>query len=201
MQREEDDIQVYTVIKLIKRLFIILNILLLLSLGVVYAIQGNNLGILGIAHITGYDLNSDILPLYPVPWPDGSYFNSTTLPAALTHGEEDWIVDTFYLDIIKPPSVANNGMNNFTMTFQITNPTVYTWTAGQAGAVIVSGIYSSVSATLSAATVNPGGNVIITFSFRTKIDITSYDEARITVSYTMAGKPRYFYIDIVMRPA
>ncbi|MCL1851472.1 MAG: hypothetical protein FWF88_00355 [Peptococcaceae bacterium] len=186
--------------KVFRRGFLIINTLLLLSLSIAYAAQANNLGVLGTAQVSGYDLNSDTLAVFPIPWADGSYFYSSNLPAALTHGEEDWIGDTFYLNIVKPPSVANNGMNNFTMEFKFNNPTVYAWTSGQAGAVTVSGVYSSVAAALSSTTVNPGQSVTVTFSFRTKIDINSTDEAKITISYVMAGKPRYIYISVVMRP-
>ena len=177
-----------------------MNIALLLFMGWAYGAEANKLDILGIAYVTDFDLGSDALPIFPVPWPGGSYFNSTNLPPTLTQGEEAWIGDTFYLDIAKPPSVGNHGQNHFTMTFQAVNPTNYVWTEGLADAAIVSGIYSTVEATLSKRTVNPGENFFITFAFKTKIDVTSLDETRISVSYMMVGKRRYAYINIVMRP-
>ncbi|MCL1790001.1 MAG: hypothetical protein FWG40_01370 [Peptococcaceae bacterium] len=187
-------------VQLFRRIFLILNSLILLSLGVAYAAQANNLGVLGTAHVSGYDLDSEILPVFPVPWDSGSYFYSSNLPAALTQGQEDWIGDTFFLNIAKPPSVANNGMNNFTMEFRFSNATAHIWTVGQAEATIVSGVYSSVAATLSATTVNPGQSVTVTFTFRTKIDITTEDEARIKVSYLVAGIRRYIIINVMLRP-
>jgi len=183
-----------------RTLFLLTNILLLIALSAVYAAEANQLDIYGVAYVTDWDLSGDDLPIFPILWPNGSYFYSANLPAALTQGDEDWIGSTFHLDIVKPPSVSNNGQNQFTMQFQIINPTNYQWTNGQASAVIVSGIYSTVGATLSTTTVGPEGMVTITFSFKTKIDITSTDEAHITVSFEMAGKRRYFYIDIIMRP-
>jgi len=183
-----------------KKIIIIINVLLLLFMGVVYAAEAGQLGILGIAYVTDFDLGSDRLPIFPIPWPNGSYFNSANLPTQLSFGEEAWIEDTFYLSIVKPPSVANNGQNQFTMEFRVVNPTNYTWTEGLTSAAIQSGVYSTVASSLSALTVNPGGSVVITFSFKTKIDINSYDLTRIDVSYMMAGLRRYFHIEILMRP-
>ncbi|MCL2694988.1 MAG: hypothetical protein FWE69_01530 [Clostridiales bacterium] len=185
---------------MIKRLALIAYSALILTMSVVYAAEANRLDVLGVAYVTDFDLGGDGLPVFPIPWPGGSYFRSTNLPAALTQGQEAWAGDTFTLDIIKPPSVANNGMNNFTMEFAIVNPTNYTWTGGTATAVIVSGVFSTVAASLSTTTVAPGQSVTITFSFRTKIDIESLDKTRITVSFMMAGKRRYCYIDVIMRP-
>jgi hypothetical protein len=188
-------------IKIVKRILIIINTFLLLTLGVVYAAQANNLGVLGVAYITGYDFESDTLPVYPVPWPDnGSYFRSTNLPPTLTQGTEEWIGNTFYLQIIKPPSLPNQGMNNFSMTFQINNPTTYPWTNGQASAAAVSGTFNALGATLSTPTLSPGDTVTVTLTFQTKIELSSKDEVRILISYVVAGKPRYFYINIIMEP-
>jgi len=173
-------------------------ILMVLSMGMAFSAGSNRLDIYGIAYVMDFRL--DMLPVFPLLNSAGSYFSSTNLPVALTHGDEAWIEDTFYLNIVKPPSVANNGMNNFTMTFDVLNPTVYTWTSGLAEAVIVRGIYSTVGATLSSATISPNQKLTITFTFRTKIDIGSFDEARVSVSYIVGGIRRYIYINIIMRP-
>ena len=173
-------------------------IALTLSMSLVFAAEANSLDIFGIAYVSDFRL--DMLPIFPLVDAEGSYFSSANLPVALTHGDESWVGDTFYLSIVKPPSVANHGQNQFTMTFNVMNPTNYVWTSGQAAASIKQGVYSTVGATLSAATVNPGQKLTITFSFKTKIDITSYDQAHISVSYIVGGVRRYVYINVVMRP-
>ena len=183
---------------MLKKVLIIGYVLMVLSMSVAFSAQANRLDIFGIAYVMDY--NMDMLPVFPLLNANGSYFSSTNLPAALTHGDEAWIEDTFYLNIVKPPSIGNNGMNNFTMTFDVMNPTNYTWTSGLADAAIIRGIYSTVGATLSSATVVPEQKLTITFSFRTKIDVTSLDEARVSVSFLVSGVRRYVYINIIMRP-
>ena len=181
-----------------KRTILTGYIAMLLSMSIVFASTANRLDIYGIAYVSNFSITA--LPVFPLVNPDGSYFYSANLPAALTHGDEAWIGDTFYLNIVKPLSVANNGQNQFTMVFNVLNPTNYVWTEGQATATVKSGVYSTVGATLSTATVNPNQSVAITFSFKTKIDITSYDEAQVAVSYIVGGVRRYIYINIIMRP-
>ena len=183
---------------MLKKIAAAILIILTFFSSVAFAAQTNSLDVLGIAFISVYE--SESLPIFPLVNAQGSYFSSNNLPAALTHGEEEWVGDTFYLNIVKPPTVGNNGQNMFTMTFDLMNSTNHTWTSGTASARIVSGIYSDVGATLSSTTVNPGQRLTVTFSFKTKIDIASYDEARITVSFIMAGERRYVYMNIIMRP-
>jgi len=184
--------------RLFKKTLIAGYVLMVLSMGFAYAAETNRLDIFGIAYVSDFRL--DMLPIFPLVNAEGSYFTSTNLPVALTHGEESWVGDTFYLNIVKPPSVANNGQNQFTMNFDVLNPTNYVWTLGEASASIEQGVYSTVGATLSALTVEPGQKLTITFSFKTKIDITSFDQAHIAVSYVVGGARRYVYINIVMRP-
>ena len=188
--------------KIIKNLVLVLYVILLVSLSIVYAADGNQLAFVGIAFIAEYTLGT-ALPVFPIPNSEGQYFSSTTLPSVLTHGDESWIGDTFTLTIIKPPSVANNGNNHFTMTFQISNPTELVWTSGLAEVISTSGGQwetKNASVSLSSTTVNPGQIITITFAFSTKIVVNAIDNAKIAVSYIVAGERRYIYMDISMVP-
>ena len=185
--------------KIIKNIVLILYVIILISLSIVYADNGNQLEFVGIAFIAEYHLGAT-LPVFPVVNAQGRYFTTTTMPPALTHGTESWVGDTFTLVIVKPPSVANNGDNNFTMTFQISNPTQLTWTSGLAEVIAVSGVWKSTAAALNYTTAAPGQTITITFSFATKIDINSVDNVKIAISYMVAGMRRYIYMDISMVP-
>ena len=56
------------------------------------------------------------------------------------------------------------------------------------------------SVLLSSTTANPGQIITITFNFSTKIVVNSIDNAKIAVSYIVAGVRRYIYMDISMVP-
>jgi len=185
--------------KIVKNVILILYVIILLSLSFAYAADGSQLEFVGIAFIAEYELGNT-LPVFPIVNSQGQYFSSSDLPAALTHGTEEWVGDTFTLTIVKPPSVANNGNNHFSMTFQISNPTQLVWTSGLAEVTFTAGVWKSEIVTLSSTTANPGQIITITFSFSTKIDITETDEVRIAVSYIVAGLRRYIYMDISMVP-
>ena len=185
--------------KAIKNILVVLYVFLLVSLSVAYATTNNQLEFLGVAFIAEYELGST-LPVFPIVNSKGQYFSSTNLPVALTHGDESWIGDTFTLTIVKPPSVANSGNNHFTMTFQISNPTSLSWTSGLAEVVSISGEWKSATATVSSATASPGQIITITFSFSTKIVVSTKDSARVAVSYIVSGVRRYIYMDISMVP-
>jgi len=184
--------------KIIKKTLIFLYVIVLVSLSIVYA-DSNQLSFVGIAYIAEYHLGT-MLPIFPIVNIQGKYFSSANLPAALTHGTETWIGDTFTLAILKPPSVANNGNNHFSMTFQVSNPTQLVWTGGLAEVVSIGGEWKTATATVSSTTVNPGQIITITFSFSTKIVVSSTDSAKIAVSYIVAGERRYVYMDISMMP-
>ena len=183
---------------MLRRAILLGYVAMVLSMGIAFAADANRLNIFGIAYVA--DFNMDMLPIFPLVNTKGSYFTSANLPAALTQGDEDWIGDTFYLNIVKPPSVANNGQNMFSITFDVMNPTNYIWTSGVATATIISGVYSTVGASLSSTTVNPDQKLTITFTFKTKIDITSVDNTKIDVSFVVGGAVRHVYINIIMRP-
>lgn len=184
--------------KIIKNIVLVLYVMILVSLSIVYA-DNNQLSFIGIAYIAEYELGT-MLPVFPIVNSQGKYFSSTTLPSALTHGAESWVGDTFTLTIVKPPSVANNGNNHFSMTFQISNPTQLTWTSGTAQVISTGGEWKSAAVALSSTTANPGQIITITFSFSTKIVITSTDNAKIAVSYIVSGVRRYIYMNISMVP-
>ena len=120
-----------------KKMALVLYVIVLVSLSIVYA-GGNQLSFVGIAYIAEYELGT-MLPIFPIVNSQGGYFSSTNLPSALTHGEESWVGNTFTLIIVKPPSVANQGNNHFSMTFQISNPTQLVWTSGLAEVLSTSG--------------------------------------------------------------
>ena len=188
-----------------KKLFLWAYTALLLSMSAVYAAEANRLNVLGVAYVTDFDMESGALPILPVSLPDGNYFRSVNLPKALTQERESWDGDTFRLIIRKSLDDAdlddvNDDGNEFAVELKINNPTNYAWTDGTANTKIVSG-GGTASATLSAREVKPDENVTVGVSVQANTDMAGTCETRTTISFVMAGKPRYFYVHIILEPS
>ena len=141
------------------------------------------------------DSNSTTLPIIVNPDEDGQYFTFTNFPAGINYVGDHYDGDTFTFVLAKPQSVSNSGNNTFSFTLPITNGSSYQWTAGLVGAAIGGGVFNKVEPTLSATTVNSGASVNVVHSIMSKIDVSTTDDVRVTISFMVNGVRRELFVD------
>ena len=108
--------------------------IMVLSLGVTYAIGANQMAITGQAYFVAQigSLGPGVLPIAPIDTTgNGSYFTPNITGQQQLQIISQYYQDgDFYLSICS--SNSNNGNTSASISFQMMNPTVYTWSTGTA---------------------------------------------------------------------
>lgn len=187
-------------------------IIMVLSLGLVYAIGTNEMAIFGQAYLVS-QMRGDKLPVYPIP--NGENPNEYFTPN-ISGNQQIEIINQryddgdFYLSICSNNS--NNGNTTFNIDFSFLNPTAYAWTNGRAtiasyptgegGIPNQSFTFQSVSVTPTAITTNE--SALVTLNMQAQLGKnTTQGSAIVTITYDIAGTsyPTKIYFKYFARTA
>jgi len=138
------------------------------------------------------------MPIAPVLPPSGNFFTIPTLPAGNTIGGSNFADDTFTF-VLRKPATIPNGMNNFSFSLPLTNPTSSPWTAGQVRIDSSNLVANSIAPSLSSVTIAPGATINVNLAFQARMSAT-IDLVRFEVSYLVEGVRRNIYIDFYWIP-
>lgn len=184
------------------KVFLIINIVLfvyLACLAIGYAFFSESLTINGVASTVDYYAGT-ALPTTPVilDSQNNRYHLASNVQSKISFTSENWADDTITLTYTKyfGMSIGSDVTSTFKVSFS--NPTTLPYTDGEVKAEITEntgGMLKDVSATISSTTLQPNEICEVTLNFHTKITWRPNTEtAKVTVSYTLQGKPRYFYL-------
>ena len=135
---------------------------------------------------------------------NGQYVTFTNMPAGNDILGTAWNGQTFTFVLVKPVTMANSGMQNYSFTtVPIRNASSVQWTGGTATSQIVSGTFNKATAAAPSPTTVPGsGSLTVTVDIQAKVDVAVIDNVKTTVTYALAGiSPNpSFYIDFYWIP-
>lgn len=142
--------------------------LIVLTLGIVYAAEHGTLTVSGTAYFVSQGVG-DTLPVFPVADDEGDYFNFTTLQPGtnLVIEEQYYENNNMHLTLCKG-GASNNGNQTWTMIFTFMNPTTVNWTNGRTSYANLQGNnnFAVQSLTTTPTTLIPGATATVTFSMR-----------------------------------
>jgi hypothetical protein len=172
-----------------------LFIIMVLSLGITYALGAGQMQISGQAYFVPQpDIDTDLLPIYPIdPNGDGNYIIVSGIGGATVYViQQEYIEGNLHLSICTNNS--NNGNLSFSMALQFANPTVYTWTNGSVtsvsptppgeGGIPITGNFTFFAPSLTPTTLTTGQIATITLPIRAQLGRPdSGGSATVTVQY------------------
>jgi hypothetical protein len=178
-----------------------------LSLGITYAVGGNQLQISGSAYFLWQDDDSDRIPTVPIDVDgNGNFFVPMVTGEQNINIIEQHATDgNLYLSICTANS--NNGNTTWSIQFQIANPTVAVWTDGRT--VIESPIpggrpnhrFSFNSAVLSPINLEAGHTATVNLNMTSQLgQADAGGSANIYVYYTIQGVERVKIIHFTYVP-
>lgn len=174
-------------------------IIIVLSLGSVYATSAGSMSIFGQVYFVT-QLSGDKLPIYPIP--NGNNPNEYFTPnisgqERIEIIEQKYEDGDLYLSICS--SNSNNGNTSFSISFSFLNPTSYTWTNGTATVLtyptasggIANNSFTFRSATATPTTVVTNQEVLVTLDMQAQLGkIETCGSAIVNVTYNVSGGAR-----------
>lgn len=186
--------------KCLRKIIMIASFIYLCSLGIGYAVFSENLNVNGVArtidYIAGDDLKVEVVKLNAV---NNRY--STDSYKFITIDYDREVIENNNFDLYYSISGATTSNKTVTYTIQLTNNTNYTFSDGAITTEITANSKDGLKSTngsIDKTILNPGETVNVNFVIETKMSVLSSTmSARATVSYTMLGKTRYYYFNVI----
>lgn len=186
--------------KTIRKIIIAASVIYLCSLGIGYAIFSETLNINGVArtidYVAGDDLKVEVVKLNAT---NNRYSTDTYDFITINYDRE--VIENNVFDLYYTISGFTTSNKTVTYTIQLTNNTNYTFSNGAIATEITANSKDglrSTDASIDKTILNPGETVNVSLVIETKMTVLSSTmSARATISYTMLGKTRYYYFNVI----
>lgn len=186
--------------KHLRKVITIIFILYLCTFATSYAIFSETLSVRGVArtldYVAGDDLKVDVVKLDST---NNRYSTDSYNFITISYDREELNNNVF--DLYYSISLFTTSNKTVTYTIQLTNNTNYTFTNGAIATEITSNYNNGIVATngtIDKTILNPGETVNVDFVIQTKFPFNSSTmSAGATISYTMLGKTRYYYFNVI----
>lgn len=184
----------------LRKIIIIAILIYLCCLGVSYSLFSETLKINGVArtidYVAGDDLKVEVVKLNAA---NNRYSTDTYDFITIDYDRE--VIENNVFDLYYSISEATTSNKTVTYTIQLTNNTNYTFSNGTITTEITANSKDGLKSTngsIDKTILNPGETVNVNFVIETKLSMfSSTMSARATVSYTMLGKKRYYYFNVI----
>lgn len=186
--------------KSLRKIIIAAGFIYLCSLGIGYAVFSETLNVNGVArtidYVDGDDLKVEVVKLNAT---DNRYSTDTYDFITIDYDRE--VIENNTFDLYYSITGATTSNKTVTYTIQLTNNTNYTFSNGAITTEITANSKDGLKSTngsIDKTILNPGEPVNVSFVIETKMAMfSSTMSAKATVSYTMLGKTRYYYFNVI----
>ncbi|MEI3529946.1 MAG: hypothetical protein V8Q75_02595 [Bacilli bacterium] len=184
----------------LRKIIIIAILVYLCGLSVSYSLFSETLKINGVArtidYVAGDDLKVEVVKLNAA---NNRYSTDTYDFITIDYDRE--VIENNVFDLYYSISGATTSNKTVTYTIQLTNNTNYTFSNGAITTEITANSKDGLKSTngsIDKTILKPGETVNVSFVIETKMSMfSSTMSARATVSYTMLGKKRYYYFNVI----
>lgn len=186
----------------LRKIIVLIVTIYLCGLGTSYAIFSETIKINGVArtidNVTGDDLKVKIIKLDSI----NNRYSIDSYDTIVSNYKQEVVTDNT-LDLYYNMVGTKIPINTITYTIQLINNTNYTFTNGSILVEIpeeAKKIITNVNGNIDKTILNPGETVNVDFTIESNtLVLDSPISTQATISYTMLGKTRYYYFNVIYK--